>query len=198
MVRDIDRRDSILSSVSPLHPLQTLQTQRRRPSDRRAVTFLDMVIVVMITGLAAAVTMPRLASVQGKNNLRNAAMTLAEHMRLARETAIARAAPVTFVFNPSLAVYESLQTLDPERPGETIRVDLRQRISSTATLTASFNGASSFVFGVDGLPRVAGQAVTSSTIAIADGGAIETVKLLHGWGTAEWQPAGPGSRGSGR
>jgi len=157
-----------------------------------------MVIVVMILGLAAAISMPRLASVQGKNNLRNAAMTLAEHMRLARETAIARATPVTFAFNPSLAVYESLQTPDPERPGQTIRVDLRQRINSTVALTASFNGASSLVFGVDGLPRVAGQPVTSSTILIADRDAAETVKLLHGWGTVEWQPAGPGSRGSGR
>jgi len=198
MVRDADRREFILSSGSPLQPLQTLQTKRQRALDRQAVTFIDMVIVVMILGLAAAISMPRLASVQGKNNLRNAAMTLAEHMRLARETAIARATPVTFAFNPSLAVYESLQTPDPERPGESMRVDLRQRINSTVALTASFNGASSLVFGVDGLPRVAGQPVTSSMIAISDRGAAETVKLLHGWGTVEWQPAGPGSRGSGR
>jgi len=159
---------------------------------------MDMVIVVLITGLAAAVSLPRLASVQGKNNLRNAAMTLAEHMQLARETAIARATPVTFVFKPSLALYESLQTPDPERPGESIRVDLRQRINSTVALTGSFNGASSLVFGVDGLPRVAGQPVTSSTISIADSGGSESVKLLHGWGTVQWQPAGPGSQGTGR
>ncbi len=151
----------------------------------------------MIIGLTAAISMPRVASVQRKNNLRNAAMTLAEHLRLARETAIARATPVDFVFNPTLATYESLQILDPDRPGETLRIDLRQRINSTISLTATFNGASTLVFGIDGLPRAAGQPVTSSTISIADSSGNETVKLLHGWGTAQWQAAGPGSRGAG-
>ena len=197
MVREKYSRESVLQPVAPLYPVQTLQIERRRNSVRRAVTFIDVAIVVMIIGLTAAISMPRVASVQRKNNLRNAAMMLAEHLRLARETAIARATPVNFVFNPTLATYESLQTLDPERPGETLRIDLRQRINSTISLTATFNGASTLVFGIDGLPRAAGQPVTSSSISIADSSGVETVKLLHGWGTAQWQAAGPGSRGAG-
>ena len=174
--------------------LQSIQSERRFHR-RQALTFIDSMIVVMIIGLLAAISMPRVASVQRKNYLRNAAMTLAEHLRLGRETAIAGAIPITFSFSPSLAVYEATQLQDPEHPGETLRVDLRQRINPSITLTASFNGASSLDFGVDGLPRVAGQPVTSSTIIIADGTVSETVRLLHGWGTASLQTAAAGSPG---
>jgi Tfp pilus assembly protein FimT len=68
-----------------------------------------LVIVVMIIGLAVSITMPRVADVRRKGNLRNAAMTLAEHLRLARTTAITRAVPVEFIFDPSLAIYRCPQ-----------------------------------------------------------------------------------------
>ncbi len=144
-------------------------------------------IVVMIIGLLAAITMPKVATVQRKSELRSAAMTLAQHLRMAREAAIAQAMPITVTFTPSLAVYEATQLPDPERPGQTLRVDLRERIHPGITLTASFNGATSLVFGVDGLPRVAGQPVTTSSLLISDNSLSESVQLMHGWGTARWQ-----------
>ena len=61
------------------------------------MTFLDMAITVMIIGLLAAISMPRVAAVQRKNYLRNAAMTLAEHLRLAREIAMSQATPIEVV-----------------------------------------------------------------------------------------------------
>ena len=159
---------------------------------RRGLTFLDMVIVVMILGLLAAVSMPRLASVQRQNRLRSAALTMVEHLRLARETAVAQGTPVTVVFTPSEATYQAPQVDDPERPGEFLQVDLRQRIHEGITLEALFNNSNTLEFGIDGLPRAAGRPVTSSLLRVADGSASETVSLLHGWGTAQWQSPNSG------
>lgn len=147
-----------------------------------------MVIVVMIVGLLAAITMPRVAAVQRQNHLRHAALTLVEHLRLARETAMARATPINVVFIPDQAVYEASQLESPEQPGQALRVNLRAMIDPSIRLTAVFNGVASLEFGVDGLPRAGGQPVTSSTIIIADDRVSETVRLLHGWGTAQWLP----------
>lgn len=154
-----------------------------------------MVIVVMIIGLLSAITMPRVASVQRQNHLRHAALTLAEHLRLARETAMARATPITVLFTPAQSRYEAPQIENPERPGQTLLVNLRESIDPSVTLTAEFNGVSSLEFGIDGLPRAAGQPVTTSSIIIADGRAAETVHLLHGWGTAHWQALDTGDSG---
>lgn len=192
----------MLQPVSSVRFIQPLRPQRGhqvvRDRFRFALTFIDLVIVVMIIGLTVSITLPRMADVQQKGRLRNAAMTLAEHLRLARTTAITRAVPVEFTFDPVLATYQCLQLKDPEQPSQTLSVDLRKSVSSDVQLNASFNSASSLVFGIDGLPRTLSGPVTTSTIRLSDGRAQEFVTLLHGWGTAQWQPAGPGSQGSSR
>lgn len=175
-----------------LQPTQTI----RRTAARRALTFLDMVIVVMILGLLSAVTMPKFAAVQRQNRLRNAALTLVEHLRLARETAIARATPVVVTFTPAQAIYAAPQVESPERPGETLQVNLRQSLHSGIALTAQFNHTSTLEFGIDGLPRAAGQPVTSSSLVITDGSASESIALIHGWGTARWVSPGGGASGA--
>lgn len=155
-----------------------------------------MVIVVMIIGLTVSIAMPRMTDVRRKNGLRNAALMLAEHLRLARNTAITRAMTVDVVFNTQLATYSCSQLLDPERPTQALTVNLRTSVGSSVVLNASFNGTSTLSFGVDGLPRTATGPVTASTIRISEGSASETVTLTHGWGTAKWQIAGSGSPGA--
>jgi Tfp pilus assembly protein FimT len=154
-----------------------------------------MVIVVMIIGLTVSIAMPRVTEVQRKNSLRNAALTLAEHLRLARTTAINRASVIHVSFDTVNATYSSSQLSDPERPNQTLWVNLRDSVGPTVVLNAVFNGTSTLSFGVDGLPRSSTGAVTTSTIRISEGNASEAVTLLHGWGTAQWMPAGAGSQG---
>ncbi len=186
-----------LHVLQSVHPLRSVHSYRPRLVARGALTFIDLTMVMLIIGILAAVSMPRVAALQRRNELRNAAMTLAEHMRIARTAAMSQAKPVEFIFNTTDATYQVPQLPDPERPGQVLFVDLRSRLSSRATLVASFNGAQSLVFGVDGLPRVAGQGVTTSTLTISEGSESEWITLRHGWGTATWTAASSGSRGAG-
>jgi Tfp pilus assembly protein FimT len=182
-----------------VQPVQSFLSRRRRLASRlparHALTFIDLVIVVMIIGLTVSIAMPRMTEVRRKNSLRNAALMLAEHLRLARNTAITRAMTIDVVFNPEQATYSCAQLADPERPNQTLTVDLRASVGPLAVMNATFNGANTLSFGVDGLPRTATGAVTTSTIRISEGSASETVTLTHGWGTAQWQTATSGSPG---
>ncbi len=169
-----------------MRPLQTIQSiHHNHHRERRvALTFIDVVMTIMIVGLVAAVATPRFASLYHRSELRSAAMTLAQHLSAARVAAMSRSTPIAVVFDTANASYSVPQLSDPEHVGELLAVNLRDRLNSTVILTAWFNGSPSFIFGVDGLPRVNGEAVTSSSLVIQSGRDAEQVTLQHGWGTA--------------
>ncbi|MEZ4412062.1 MAG: GspH/FimT family pseudopilin [Gemmatimonadales bacterium] len=89
------------------------------PNDRAGFTLIEMVIVIVVMGLAMMIAVPRFR-VSDKTKARQAATQLAADLEVARSTAMAKRATVRVVFDPSTRSYTGYLDFDRDNViGET-------------------------------------------------------------------------------
>ncbi len=71
----------------------------------RGFTLIEVVVVVLVLGIVAAVTVPAFQRLDGRDELATAADQVAGVLRSARLTSLERGAPVEVIVNPSQRRY---------------------------------------------------------------------------------------------
>ena len=131
--------------------------QRRR---RSGFTLIELVIVLLILGISAAVVAPRYASAVVRFRVEAAAKVVAAHLRYARQHAKTKGKTQSVVFVPDTDSYELPGLSDVQRPGEAFSVKLTQTSYPASVASASFGaGGSTVVFDQHGRPDNGGTVV---------------------------------------
>lgn len=78
-----------------------MSTVRHRRRPEAGYTLAEMLVVVVIVGLIAAVTIPNVGSFFRAYKIRSAADQMVGHLRAARQISVSQHLPVTFTINPA-------------------------------------------------------------------------------------------------
>ena len=115
---------------------------REYPKDGRArgeagFSLAEMLVVVVIVGLTAAVAVPSVGTFYRAYRIRSASDLLAGHMRAARQIAVSQRLPVTFTINPSPANSYSFNYTIPGKPVTTKSFLMPKEITVTNAPTGA-------------------------------------------------------------
>ena len=140
-------------------------------------TLLELLIVVLILAIAAAIVVPMAASGQDAQCASAARMVVAD-LELAQSTALARQELVALVFSDDLQsykvvlagvqdldIYGSLTALEhPGRPGQSYETSIPRELQlrDVVVSSADFNGERYVVFDVFGSPEFGGSIVLTA------------------------------------
>jgi prepilin-type N-terminal cleavage/methylation domain-containing protein len=138
---------------------------------RRAFTLVEMIMVVMVIGILAAVAAPRFhRGLLHQRSLR-AAQRVGHDLRWARQRALTTSTPQRVVFTVASSSYALAGVPHPDRPAISYQVDLRQPPLEANLSAADFGGDAEVVFDVHGVPDSGG------TVQIQVGPFTQTVDL---------------------
>lgn len=157
-------------------------------TNRRAVTLLELSIVLLILGLVAAVAAPRFSqsmrSVQG----RAAAIQVAAHLDYARRTAIHQGRSTSLTFATDGSGYSSLDVNFPGRVEEKLHVSLHDMFDRSISASATFdsavrNNAATIRFDLEGVPHVGSSPLVNGTIEVfSPGNRSQVIVIASGNG----------------
>lgn len=130
-------------------------------------SLVELVFVIAITGIVAAIALPRFSVASRSYQVSLAAHRLATDLSVAKTRANYSSTSVTVRFDASATTYQIVGLPDPDRPAQTYTVNLAAEPYRVAYKSNSFG--SQLTFDGYGTP---GQ---SGTIALALGGLQATV-----------------------
>jgi len=132
----------------------------RMEGGRSAFTLIEIMIVIVIIGIAAAMAIPTISSA-GSFQIRSAANLVAADLEYAKSMAISRGRPYKVVFSTTT---ESYQIQDPNGavvtpPGRknTTQFGPAGQLNDVAIASVSFNGAQTVTFDYLGSPDNGGS-----------------------------------------
>jgi prepilin-type N-terminal cleavage/methylation domain-containing protein len=151
-----------------------------------AFTFIELVVVMVILGIAAMLAMPMLSSA-ADSQLQAAAAMIAADLDYAKNLAITRQMTVTVVFNAGTESYQVQDSVGvvlshPTKVGASFRMNFASdsRTSQVNITAASFDGNSAITFDYLGSPysgTTTAVAMTSGQIALSAGTYSTTVTV---------------------
>lgn len=140
-----------------------------RMPDNKGVTLIEIMVVIAIIGIVAAIAVPNMIDWRSDRQLRGAINNLASNIQLARLKAIREAEVVSVVFDTTNNRYTLL--LDPNQNGT---LDAGEQSVRTVTLpgvvtyrSVSFSPPY-FSFNSKGLPTTAGNSTVTLQYSAAD------------------------------
>ena len=164
-----------------------LRTMRASVANRRcAVTIVELIIVVMVMSIMAAVAMPKFFESLLHHRVESAAHRLKADLELARHTARLTSAAQSLTFTgSSYALSAAIEGLDD--PNAIYAVDLAAAPFELENANADFNGAKSISFDGYGMPSSSGTVVLTakghrSTVALDGATGEVTITSLHARG----------------
>jgi prepilin-type N-terminal cleavage/methylation domain-containing protein len=98
-------------------------------------TLVELVVVVLILGVIASASVPKIIARQDKWRVQSAARHLAHDLRQLSKYALAKSQSYTVNFNLALDQYVMPTVIDPAHPGETYQVNLRSLYGVDITST---------------------------------------------------------------
>jgi len=147
-------------------------------------TIIEVLIVVVIIGVAAAIAVPMMSSA-GSMQLRAAASMVAADMEYAKSMAISRGQFYAVVFNATADSYEiqdasGVVIAHPVKKGFDYEIDFRNdgRVDRVDLVSASFNATATVKFDYLGSPYDGGNnALNSGLVTLQAGSATKTVSV---------------------
>ena len=128
---------------------RTTQATRSAP---RGFTLVELVLVLFIIGVIAAIAMPRFAQATARQQLEAAADRVMSDIELARARALAASSTVTMTFDRD----EDLYSLDAVG-GDAFTLKLNEPPYNTRIASLNFGGISTLTFNGYGIPSGSGQ-----------------------------------------
>jgi Tfp pilus assembly protein FimT len=143
------------------HNNQFRPSSRGRAARRCAVTIIELVIVIMVMGIMAAVAAPAFYESLLYHRVESAARRVKADLELARQTARLKSATQTVTFaSSSYSLGAAVAGLDDS--SKTYTVDLAAAPYEIGSVTANFNNAQSVSFNGYGTPTFGGTVVLTS------------------------------------
>jgi prepilin-type N-terminal cleavage/methylation domain-containing protein len=129
--------------------------------DRNAFTIVELVIVVMIVGIMAAVAMPAFLNSLSFHRVESAARRVKADLELARHTARLTSAAQWLSFtNGTYTLSAGVKSFDD--PGNAYVVDLADEPYEIGSVTPDFNGSATVSFDGYGAPSSAGTVILAT------------------------------------
>lgn len=126
-------------------------------SRRRAYTLAELVTVIIIVGILAAVAIPTFGNSVGRNRALGAANRLAADLRYAAAVARQAAAPRGLRFDETNKRYTVAGINDPDRPGQAYVVKLADDPYYVTSISLNLGGATEIMFDGYGVASAAGD-----------------------------------------
>jgi type II secretion system protein H len=126
-----------------------------------AFTLIELVVVLFIVGMLAAVAVPRFAGSAVRQRVDAAARRVAADLNLARRHAYQSSASQTVTFDVAADRYKLAGMPDPDRPAVDYEVDLGDEPYQADLLSANFSGNAKVVFNAYGMPDFGGVVVVA-------------------------------------
>jgi general secretion pathway protein H len=147
-------------------------------------TLIEVLLVVLILGIAAAVAVPMMSSA-GSMQVRSAANMVAADLEYAKSMAISRGQPYSVLFDKTTESYRVLDHTGtvighPVKRGSDYIIDFRNdgRLDQVNIVDASFDGTSKVTFDYLGSPyNGGGTALNSGLVTLQAGGVTKTVRV---------------------
>lgn len=149
---------------------------------RRALTMIELVIVLLVIGLASAIAAPRFAESLRVTQLEAAAQQLAAHIRYLRAVAINEGRTVTLVCDNVNETYQCDSVDFPERIGDPLFVSLPDDYDATFRLNANFDSTSTMSFDFEGVPHVGATPMSNGRVTLRSGDYRFRVRVAAGTG----------------
>lgn len=155
---------------------------RRNP---HGFTLIELVLVILIAGVMAALAVPRFANSMSSYQAQMAARRLAVDLEMARSLARARSADITVRFTTATHRYELVGLTLPDNPSKPYVVVLNNdpyKSQITALSLPGASPASSLVFDGYGKPKLTGN----GSVTVRSGGKTHTLTIDAGSGRVTW------------
>ena len=148
---------------------------------QRAFTLLELILVLAIITVLAAIAVPRYTAAQQNFRADAAARRLVADLGLARSRARSQSNSQTVVFNLASSQYQMPGVADLKDPAKTYTVLLGAAPYQARLVSVDFGGTSQVTFDGYGMPNCGG------TVVISAGGVQRTVVLDANSGKANVQ-----------
>jgi type II secretory pathway pseudopilin PulG len=125
------------------------------PTD--AFSVIELVLVLVIVALLAAIAIPRVGGSIARERADAAAARVAADLALARNRARTTSQSVTVLFDTTQETYRLVGVADPTRPGSEYRIDLAGEPYLSDLVSADFGGDATIVFDIYGVPDSGGD-----------------------------------------
>lgn len=149
------------------HPQRSLDASRLRA----AFTLAELIIVVLIIGIMASLSIPAFVDTLQLYRVDAAALRIKLDLELARRQAKMKSASQSVQFNVDGNSYTLPGVPHLDHPGSTYAVKLSETNYSATLVSAVFGGDATVVFNGYGLPDSAG------TVVVRSGSRTRTVSL---------------------
>lgn len=143
---------------------------------RRGFTLVELVIVVAIVGVLAALAMPRFNSASNRYRAKLCADRVMRDIAHARSRAVALGAQQTMTFTTVSVSYTIAGMMSPDNSSKPFTVVLSAEPYRCTKITVDFGGTGTLTFNGYGVPTVGG------TVKVQAGGFECTVTVAAGTG----------------
>lgn len=163
--------------------LAIIAAQKRPPHhapriNRRGVTLVELVIVLLVIGIVSAAAVPKYAASLSRFRVDMAAQRIARDLAFVKRQAISNSTTATVQFVPATETYSVSGVAGIDRRGTGFSVDLAVDPYRVDVTSASFNGGQTISFDRYGAPSAGGQVV------VAIGGYQQTITVESSTGRA--------------
>lgn len=126
---------------------------------KRAFTLVEGIVVIVIVGVLATISLPRFAGFYSHRRIQLVARKIAADLAYAQHLARLKGTTQSVSFKVEANTYELIGVQDPDRPGQRYQVTLSDEPYVAKMTSADFSGEAVVAFDLYGVPNSGGTIV---------------------------------------